>query len=116
MSKYEIFKSELVEREVLAFRMVTGEEVIAQLSSSTESYVEIKQPRVLVAQLRRQADGSPIMAANILNWLNSDPDASAKVSYDDIISITKCEPGMETEYVRFTTGIQLVTKDTKIIV
>ncbi len=117
MSKAEIFKKELEAKRIVTLRMVTGEEVITRVKSTTDTYIEIEQPRVLIAELRQKSDGQPFMAANVLNWLNSDPDATAKVSYDDVITVIAPEKSMENEYIRFTTGIALAeTTNKKIIV
>lgn len=106
--KAELFKPQLAERDVRAFRMITGEEVIARVNKIEETHVVIDQPRVLIAQLQRKPDGTPFMAANILNWLNSNPEGDTKVCYTDIIAVTKPETGITNEYIRFTTGIELL--------
>lgn len=107
-TKAELFKPMLAERDVRAFRMITGEEVVARVNSIHDDHIVIDQPRVLIAQLQRKSDGTPFMAANILNWLNSNPEGDTKVCYTDIIAVTKPESGITNEYIRFTTGIELL--------
>jgi len=107
MDKSEIFKDIVKHNRIVSLRMVTGEEVIARVQNVYDSYITIDQPRVLIAELRRKPDGTPFMAANILNWLNADPDNNCNVCYTDIVTIIVPDGGIESEYIRFTTGIEL---------
>lgn len=107
MSKASIFKGRLSRLDVASIRLVTGEEIIARVRKTEEDRFNIDQPRVLIAQLQRKEDGTPFFAAQILNWFNADPEAAVDLSYEDIISVCKPDEGIEKEYIRFTTSIQL---------
>jgi len=115
--KSKIFSRVLEERSVAAIRLITGDELIARVSKiSTDDspFIEIDQPRVLVAQLQTKPDGTPVFAAQILNWFNSDPDATVAISFDDIVSVCEPESGVQNEYIRFTTGIELASAGSNI--
>jgi len=106
--KQVLYQKNIKTNTVYAFRVVTGEEVIARVLKNADGMLMLSSPRVLVAQLRNKADGTPVFAAQILNWVNAAPDADVPVFYDSIISYAVAESDMEKEYIRFTSGIQLV--------
>lgn len=109
MSKADIFSARLKRLNVASIRLVTGEEIIARVKDVNETHFNIDQPRVLIAQLQRKQDGTPFFAAQILNWFNADPEAAVDMSFDDIISVCKPDDGIEKEYIRFTTSIELAS-------
>lgn len=102
--------NELSTTSVYAFRMVTGEEIIAKVKphGDDDPCITIISPRVLIAQLRQKPDGTPIFAAQILNWINSAPDADVKIYSVDVVTVAPVDTEIEKEYIRFTTGIQLI--------
>lgn len=108
-NKAKVFSEKLKKMHVAALRMVTGEELLARVKNVTAETVDLDQPRVLIAQLRQKPDGTPFMAAQVLNWINADPDATVTVVYDDVVAVTEPESGMQKEYIRFTTGIELAS-------
>jgi hypothetical protein len=113
--KSDIFKKNLSPMTVSSLRLVTGEEVIARINEINENSVVIEQPRVLIAQLRQKPDGTPFMAAEILNWMNANPETAVEVSLDDVIAVVAVDSVLENEYIRFTTGIELASSNKKII-
>lgn len=115
-TKSTMFKRKLNKMRVASLRLVTGEEVLARVNEITDETIVLEQPRVLIAQLRQRQDGTPFMAAEILNWMNANPECAVEISIEDVIAVVEPDEVLEKEYIRFTTGIELAGSNSQKII
>ncbi len=88
---------------VKIFKLVTGEEVIANEESSGCDHIALGKPRVLHLVSTEQGQ-----QAGLAPWIITAPDASIKIRPDAVIGELSCPADVEKAYMQQTSSIQLV--------
>lgn len=87
---------------ICVMKMITGEEVIADVSNVSAGMFIFKKPRAV--HLVPTQNGA---AMHLVPWLNVIPDAEAPVAADDVVTILQAPAEVEQAYLRSTSGLDL---------
>jgi hypothetical protein len=97
-----VSKSKVAEGDIVAFKIVNGDEIVGKLVSETADAFEIDRPCTVVPS--QQGIGL------IQSMFTSDPKISISISKTHVIMYAPVIPQMESHYITTTTGIQQVPK------
>ena len=87
--------------DIVTLKMVGGDEVLGKLlDERTDTYVELAKP--MVVMMAREGFG---LAPYVLT---AGPDANMKFDRSHVVTIVKTFDKVANEYIKQTTGIQLV--------
>lgn len=92
-------------QDVIMFKALNGEEIIARLIEEDDKIVLIEKPRLLVAQQGKQPGQ---MQIGLVPWYLGSPDGTVEVRQEHIFSRLKLvPPELEKGYLQQTSGIDL---------
>lgn len=96
-------KQSFVVGEVTAIKLISGEEIVAKVEAISSSDVTLHCP--LAIGITRE--GNPALRPYMLtlNWES----AVITISYAHIMGAGSCRRDIEVEYIRNSTGIEIVT-------
>lgn len=84
----------------IVIRLITGEEVIGTLTSKTEDEMVVTKP----FKLQMFADGPALIPFSIIGTQNGQYYFQRK----DVLSYYKLESSFEPDYIKVSTGIELI--------
>jgi hypothetical protein len=86
------------EKDIVSFKLSSGEEIIGRLEEETEKYFQLHKPMVLIAQ--QQGLGlAPFM-------FSVSPDGKFRLQANSVSCVAKTETEIAKQYTTQTTGIQ----------
>ena len=85
--------------DVLAFKLVTGEEVIAKLVSETDDYYELSKPLTLIPTPQGMAMSQSLLSADLKA-------NNIRLNKNTVVMHSPVRADINSEYIRGTTGIQ----------
>lgn len=92
-------------QDVIMFKALNGEEVIARLIEEVDGIVTVEKPRLLVAQ-RGKEPGQ--MTIGLVPWYLGSPDGTIDIREEHIFSrLRLVPPELEKGYLQQTSGIDL---------
>ena len=92
------------QKSVVAIRLVTGEEVIAEISGQSSESISVDRPQVL--QVGQDRKGN--MGLALVPWFNSNPDAKDIPIYTKhIVAMIRPLAEIEKSYLQQVSGIAL---------
>lgn len=83
--------------DTVSMKLTSGEEVIARLVEEGKDYYKVSKP-LMVAATQQGLGLAPFM-------FTVSPDADLKLSINNVLTITKTEKDMASQYVQNTTGL-----------
>lgn len=93
---------------VKGFKLISGEEILARLDegSSTEDKYAVERPRLVIPQ----QTGNNSLTIVLVPWaISAGENASLEIRSSVVSAVFDPIDAIEREYVKETTGIQLVT-------
>ena len=87
---------------VMVFKLISGEEILANLVDTSDNYITLSKPRVL--QIMQGRDGP---SAAIVPWVITMPDAVITVYKNCIAAQCTASSDVERSYLSQTSGIDL---------
>lgn len=94
-------------REVKAFKLSSGEEIIARVEEDNEDTYVLDHPNMI--GLVPAADGSGV-AIQLMPWLAANQDGKATVNKRHIIAEVVPDSRLERGFLERTSGIQMLTR------
>lgn len=91
--------------DVLGFKLVTGEEIIAKLVSETDEYYELSKPLTLIPTPQGMAMSQSLISADLKN-------NNIRLNKSTVVMHSPVRSDINSEYIRGTTGIQPVSAGT----
>lgn len=88
--------------DVIALKLVNGDEVVAKLTDITDTHYQLEKPCVVV--------GGPKGIGLIQAMFSLDPEKGIEVKHDHVMMTCEAVAQMRDHYFQVTTGIQPVTK------
>jgi hypothetical protein len=93
--------------DLRAFKIVTGEEIIAELLGDKADHYEISRPRQLGLIQAQAPDGSPSLIPHLVPWIVCNPDGNFQLMKSKVILYVPNIPkGLGNMYIQDVTGIQ----------
>lgn len=96
----------------VGLKLVTGEEVIAAVSATTDDGLVCEKVRTLVAQEVKPGE----LGMRFIPWLFSAPDVKIGIAFDDIVTAFQPEQNIVDAYIKQTSALDLSTMSSKQIV
>ena len=88
--------------DVLGFKLVTGEEVIAKLVNETDAYYELNKPLTLIPTPQGMAMSQSLLSADLKAH-------NIRLNKNTVVMHSRVRADINSEYIRGTTGIQPAT-------
>ena len=102
-----ISKSKYDAGDIIAFKLITGDEIIARLEGETDTHFELDRPCTVVP--------SPQGLGLIQSLFTADPKITISISKTHVIMSAHVIDQMESHYIQTTTGIQPVSKGSIVV-
>ena len=101
-------KSNVVANDIVTMRLINGEEIIAKLISDDEHAYMVGSPQSLV-----QTDKGVGLSKSMLT---GDDDQGVEILKSSVMMIGPTAELMSNQYTKLTTGIEVVSRQKKIVV
>jgi len=96
--------------DLRAFKIVTGEEIIAELLGDKADYYEISKPRQLGLIQAQGPDGQPTLVPHLVPWVVCNPDGNFHLMKGRVILFIPSIPkALGDMYLKDVTGIELAS-------
>ena len=90
------------ESDIVSFKLVTGDEIVARIVSVNGEYFEVAKPCTVMP--------SPQGMGLIQSLFTADADAGVKLHKEHVIMHAPSIDAMQKHYIKTTTGIEPVTR------
>lgn len=97
-----ISKSKYDKGDIVAFKLVNGDEIVAEIEGETDTHFELDRPTTVIPS--QQGIGL------VQSLFTADPKSGISISKQHILMHSPVIEQMRSHYIQTTTGIQPVTK------
>lgn len=97
-----VSKSKYEQGDIIAFKLVNGDEIVARLEAESETHFELDRPCTVVP--------SPQGIGLIQSLFTADAKTGISISKQHVLMHSPVIEQMKNHYIQTTTGIQPVTK------
>jgi hypothetical protein len=97
-----VSKSKYDQGDIIAFKLVNGDEIVARLEAESETHFELDRPTTVIPS----AQGIGL----VQSLFTADSKAGISISKQHVLMHSPVIEQMKNHYIQTTTGIQPVTK------